>query len=79
LILCLLDAFDDVLVQPFMSNRPVVALDICVLLGLPRLDVLDGDTLLLSPYSQLFADVFGPVIHPDRAWLSPPFYDAIKV
>lgn len=32
LILCLLDAFDDVLIQPLVPNRPVVTLDISVLL-----------------------------------------------
>ena len=32
-VLCLLDAFEDVLVQPFMPNRAVVALDVDVLLG----------------------------------------------
>ncbi len=66
------------MIQPFVLDCAVVALDICVLLGLPRLDVLDGDLVLLSPYSQLFADVFGPIIHPDRARLSPPFDDPVE-
>lgn len=42
-----------------MPNRPVVTLDISVLLRLAGLDVLDRYTLLLSPYSELLADVFG--------------------
>lgn len=42
-MLGLLDAFDDVLVQPFLPNRPVVELDIGVLLRFARLDVLDRD------------------------------------
>ena len=42
-ILCLLDGFDDVLVEPFVPDGAVVALDVSVLLGLAGLDVLDGD------------------------------------
>ena len=40
-MLGLLDCFDDVLVEPFVPNCAVVALDIGVLLGLAGLDVLD--------------------------------------
>jgi hypothetical protein len=40
-VLGLLDGFDDVLVQPFMPNRAVVALDVGVLLEL-SLKVGDG-------------------------------------
>jgi hypothetical protein len=60
-ILCLLDAFDDVLVEPFMPNRSVVALDVGVLLWLSGLNVLDSDSLFLSPYQQLATDVFRTV------------------
>ena len=49
-ILSLLDAFDDVLIQPFVPNRTAVALNIGVLLGLPWLDVLDGNPMFLSPF-----------------------------
>jgi hypothetical protein len=40
LILCLLDAFDDIFIQPLVTKRPVVALDVSVLLRLAGLDVL---------------------------------------
>ena len=53
MLLCLLDAFDDVLVQPFVPYGSVVALDISILLGLSGLDVLDSNALLVSPYSEL--------------------------
>ena len=78
-ILSLLDAFDDVLVQPFVPNRPVVALDVSVLLGLAWLDVLDGNPMFLSPFSQRFTDVFGAIVDPDRARLAAPFYDPVEV
>lgn len=58
MILCLLDAFDDVLVEPFVPDRAVVALDAGVLLRLSWLDVLDSNTLFLGPFLQLFTDVF---------------------
>jgi hypothetical protein len=60
-VLRLLDAFDDVLVEPFMPNCAVVARDIGILLGLPGLDVLDRNALFLGPFSQLFTDVFGAI------------------
>ena len=50
-----------------MPDGSIVALNICVLLRLSGLDVLDGDTLLLGPYSKLLADVFRAIVDPDRA------------
>ena len=64
MILSLLDAFDDVLVEPFMSDGAVVALDIGVLLGLSGLDVQDGNPMFLGPDQQLFTDVFRAIVDP---------------
>jgi hypothetical protein len=64
-VLCLFDSFDDVLVQQLMPNRPVVALDISVLLGLAGLDVLDGNRMFLRSFSQRFVDIFGTVVEPN--------------
>ena len=61
-----------------MPNRPVVALDVSVLLGLAWLDVLDGNPMFLSPFSQRFTDVFGALVDPDRARFSAPFDDVIE-
>ncbi|EDM33276.1 hypothetical protein RTM1035_14867 [Roseovarius sp. TM1035] len=61
-----------------MPNRPVVALDISVLLGLAGLDVLDRNSMFLNPFSQHFADLFGAVVDPDRPGLSAPFYDPVQ-
>ncbi len=76
MILGLLGAFDDVLVEPFMPNRAVVALDVGVLLGLPGLDVLDCDALFLGPYQQLATDVFRAVTPSERRWLRG--YDRLR-
>jgi hypothetical protein len=46
-----------------VPNGAVVALDISVLPGLSRLDVLDGDLGLLGPFSQIFTDVFGAIVY----------------
>ena len=50
-LLHLLDAFENVQIQPFVPNRPVVALNVGVLLGLAGLDVVNqtgftGDSLV---------------------------------
>ena len=73
MILGLLDGFDDVLVQPFVSDGAVVTLDIDVLLRLAGLDVLDGDAPLFGPDQQLATDVFRAVVDPYRPWLPAPF------
>lgn len=78
MILSLLDAFNDVLVQPFMSNGAVVAFDIGVLLRLTGLDVLYGNPMFLGPFHQFFADVFGAVVDPYGAGLATPFDDAVE-
>jgi hypothetical protein len=59
-ILGLLDAFDDVLVEPFMPDGAVVALDVGVLLRLSGLDVLDGDAPFFSPDQQFATGELGP-------------------
>ena len=48
----LLDGFKDVLVQPFVPYRAIVALDVGVLLRLALLDVCDTDATLLGPPHQ---------------------------
>ncbi len=62
-----------------MPDGSVVTLDIGVLLGLTRLDVLDGNPLLFGPFQQLATDVFRVIIDPDCPGFSSPFDDAIKV
>lgn len=66
-MLGLLDAIDDVLIQPFMPDRAVVALDVGVLLGLSRLNVRQGDTLLFSPIQQGLTDIFRAIARREEA------------
>jgi hypothetical protein len=77
-ILCLPDGFDNILMEPFVPDRTVVALDISVLLGLTRLDVADADPVLFCAGQQLCADVFGPIIDTDASRLAAPFDDPVQ-
>ncbi len=63
-VLGFLDGFDDVLVEPFMPDGAVVALDGGVVLRLAGLDVLNGDAPFLGPYHKLATDVFRAVVDP---------------
>jgi hypothetical protein len=62
-VLCLFYVFNDVLLQPFMPDCAVVALDVGVLLRLSGLDALDANTVFLFPFQQLATDIFGAIIH----------------
>ena len=68
----------DILIQLLMPDCSVVACDICVLLRLSWFDVLDGDTLLLSPYFELFTDIFRAIVDPDGTRLAAPLDDAVQ-
>ena len=57
-MLCLLDAVDDVLVEPFVQDGAVILLDVGMLLRLTRLDVGQGDAMLFSSLQQRATDVF---------------------
>jgi len=77
-LLDLLNAFENVQVQPFVPDRPIVALDISVLLRFPGLDMGQGDAPVLCPFHQGAADVFLAVVHPDRLPVATPFDDLVQ-
>ena len=77
-MLCLLDAFDNVLIQPFMPNRSVIAFNVSILLQFAWLDMLDCDVVLFSPLQQLAANVFRSVINPNAFWSTPPLDDPVQ-
>ncbi len=77
-MLGLLDAFDDVLVEPLLPDSAVITLDLGVLLRLAGLDMLDGDAQFLSPDQKLATDVFWAVINPNGAWLAAQFDDPVQ-
>ena len=61
-----------------MPDGAVVALDVGVLLGLPGLDVLDGDLPFFGPFHQLATDVFGAVVDPYGAGFPSPLDDPVQ-
>ena len=76
-LLDLLNAFENVQVQPFVPDRAIVALDISVLLRFPGLDMGLGDAPVLCPFHQGATDVFRAVVHPDRLRGATPFDDLV--
>jgi hypothetical protein len=60
-LLRLLNAFDDVLVEPLMPYSAVITLDIGVLLRLSGLDMVKGNHLFLCPFHEFAADIFSAV------------------
>ena len=62
LILCLFYPFKDVLIQPFVAYRTIVALDIRILLRLAWLDLLDVNAPCLSPCFEQTTAVFWAVV-----------------
>ena len=76
-MLCLLAAFANGLIEPFRPNCFVIALDIRILLWLVRLNMLDCDVVFFSPLQQLIADVFRSVIDPNVFWSAPPLDDIV--
>lgn len=72
------DRFEQMFIQPFVSHRPVEALDIGVLLWLSGLDKQQTDATLHRPGTELCRDVFGAVVCSDDLWLSTPLDDAIQ-
>lgn len=74
----LLDVLKQVLAKPIVSHRPVVALDVCVLLGLAGLDVLELYTFLLGPDLQPVADVLRAVVAPHDLRPATPLHDLLQ-
>lgn len=78
MMLCLLDCFNDVLIEPFVANSSIVAFNLSILLRLARLDVLDRDVAFFRPFQELAADVFRAVVDPDAFRLTAPFDDLVQ-
>ncbi len=61
-----------------MPDRAVVALDICILLGLAGLDLGQGYAPLFCPIDQRPADIFRAIVDPNGQGLTLPLNDPIK-
>lgn len=66
------------MVQPFVPDGSVVALDVSVLLRLSWLDVGQSDTMRFGPSLKRSTDVFGTIIDPDVQRLATPLDNPVK-
>ena len=60
-----------------MSNGPVVALDIGILLGLAGLYIVQGNVVFSSPGHQCARDIFWPIINPNSRGFATPLDDSV--
>ena len=60
--------FKEVRVEDLGPIAAIEALDVGVLIGLTRLDVVDRDPPLGTPVDKDLREKFGTVVHADRCW-----------
>lgn len=61
-----------------MAHSAIESLDVCVLLGLACLDIVDPDLPSRRPALYRTADVFRPVVTSNGGGLTPPFDDLLQ-
>lgn len=78
MILNFFGAVEQILCQPIVTHRAVVAFDIGILLGFAGLDKRQHNALVFRPVRQLAADVFRAVVTANRARFTPPLNDLLQ-
>lgn len=71
----MVQVFPVVLRQPFLAHGSVESFDIRILLRLARLDVIEPDVILSSPFDDRCAQVLGPVVAPNSFGPATPTDD----
>ena len=59
----LVQIFEHIGIEHFVSKRAVVALDVRILIGLAGLNVTRLDAVALAPVEQLLGDELGVIVH----------------
>ena len=77
-ILDLIERFKQVMGQPIVAHRAVIALDISILLRLARLDEVDANAALGGPGQRHSADVLRAVIAANDLGFATPFDDSVE-
>jgi hypothetical protein len=77
-ILDLIKRFKQVMGQPIVAHRAVIALDISILLWLARLDEVDANAALGGPGQGHSADVIRAVIAANSLGFATPFDDPVE-
>jgi len=70
--------FNDILIQPLVPRGAIEAFEICVLLSLARLYVLDRDPVLFGLLLQQSTVVFGAVFDTNGLGFAAPFDDLVQ-
>ena len=71
-------ALEDVLIEAFVAQATVQALDECVLHWLAGGDVVPADTAILLPTQHHMRRQLGPVVADHQQGGAAPFYDVIE-
>ncbi|MNR51429.1 hypothetical protein D3C85_1711020 [compost metagenome] len=72
------DRLEQIMPQPVVTHRAVVALDVGVLLWISWLDVLQANPVLFRPQNKLTADVLRAVVTTDGLWFATPLDHLIQ-
>jgi hypothetical protein len=72
------ERLEQVMGEPIVANRPVLTLDVSVLLRLAGLDEIDANAALCSPRQGHRADIFRTVVAADRFRLAALFDDPVE-
>ena len=78
MVLCLLDDFYDVLIQPFVPNCSIVAFDIGILLWLAGLNMLKAYLTFFLPRKKFAADILRAVVDTNGLQLAAPLYNLVQ-
>ena len=73
-----IECFEQVMCQPVIAHRAVIALDISILLRLSRLDEVDANAAFGGPGQRHGADVLGAVIAANDLGFATPFDDPVE-
>jgi len=72
------ERLEQVMGEPVVTNRPVVALNVGILLRLAWLDEIDTDSAFCGPRQGHCADVFRTVGASNGFQLAAPFDDSVE-
>src|SRR3990167_7171292 len=78
MFLHLSNRLEQIMPQPVVTHRAVVAFDVGVLLWISWLDILQANAVLFRPEHKLAADVLWAVVTTDGLWFTAPLDDLIQ-
>ena len=76
--LCFLQIHEDAFIQTFITELPIEALDVSVLVGLTGLDIIPSYSLLLTPLQNCHAGKFCAIIAQNPIRFASSLYDLFQ-